>query len=100
MRSSGQWMTLGGAVMGAGVLIWVTWLILRPTGQDFWSWIGIAGVAVTVGGAAALIFGFVKHDEHEDKPPSPDRQSLRSGSHSTNLQAGRDIKLGGDRAGD
>jgi len=100
MRSSGQWMTLGTAVMGAGVLIWVTWLILRPAGQDFWSWIGIVGVAVTVAGAAALIFGFVKHDEHKDKPQPADRQSLISGSHSTNLQAGRDIKLGGDGGGD
>jgi hypothetical protein len=93
-------MTLGGAVTGAGVLIWVTWLILRPAGQGFWSWIGIAGVAVTVAGAAPLIFGFVKHDEHDSKPRSPDRQPLISGSHSINLQAGRDIKLGGDGAGD
>lgn len=93
MKSSGRWMALGTAILGAGVLVWITWLVLRPSGQHFWSWVGIVGVALSVVGATVLIVGFVMPDEHEDNPRPPERQSLKSGSHSINLQAGRDISL-------
>ena len=88
-------MTLGAAIFGAGVLIWVTWLILRPSGQDFWSWIGIVGVALTIAGAVSLMIGFVMPDEHEDESQLPERQSLKSDSPSINVQAGRDILQAG-----
>jgi hypothetical protein len=83
-------MALGGAILGAGVLIWITWGVLRPSGRDFWSWIGISGVALTVIGAVVLIVGFVMPEDQDDKTQVSQPQTLTSGSNSTNAQAGRD----------
>jgi hypothetical protein len=90
MKSSSRCMTLGGAVLAAGVLIWVTWGILRSSGQHFWSWIGILGVTLTVLGAVALIIGFMMREDQNDKSQAPSSQSLTSGLNSHNVQAGRD----------
>jgi hypothetical protein len=83
-------MTLGGAVLAAGVLVWVTWGVLRPSGHPFWSWIGVLGVALTVVGSMSLIGGFLMPREQSEESQVTQRQSLTSGSNSTNSQAGRD----------
>jgi hypothetical protein len=84
-------MALGTAVLASGVLIWITWGVLRPSGQHFWSWIGISGVSLTAIGAVGLIVGFVMPDESKDKSRGSDRQSLIAGPNSTNAQAAGDV---------
>jgi peptidoglycan/LPS O-acetylase OafA/YrhL len=93
MLSSGRWMTLGGAVLGVGALLAVSWLIYAIQSKtNFWSWPGIVGVAVAAVGLVALVVGLVMPAE-EEKQASP-QQRQHGGPHSVNLQAGRDIKLG------
>jgi hypothetical protein len=98
MMSSGRWLAVGSAILGVGALLAVSWLIYAIQGNDnFWSWPGITGVAVATVGLVALAVGFVMP---KDEERAAAQQSLHAGSHSTNLQAGRDIKLGGDGSGD
>lgn len=98
MRSPDRWLAAGGAIFGAGALLIVSWLIYAiQSKSNFWSWPGVTGVAVAVVGFVALAVGFVMP---KDEERTVAHQSLHAGSHSTNLQAGRDIKLGGDGSGD
>ena len=98
MKSPDRWLAAGGAIFGAGALLVISWLIYAfQSKADFWAWPGITGVAVAGGGFVALAVGFTMPKDG-DKTPTP--QSLHSGAHSTNLQAGRDINLGGDRPGE
>lgn len=93
MLSSSRWMTLGGAVLGLGALLLVSWLIYGIQSKtSFWYWPGILGVTLTAIGLVVLIVGFVLPDaENEDASPT---QRQYGGDKSINLQAGRDIKLG------
>jgi hypothetical protein len=54
---------------------------------------------VTVGavGFVVLVVGFAMPNDEEQAPA---QQHQRGGSHSVNLQAGRDIKLGDDKSGE
>jgi peptidoglycan/LPS O-acetylase OafA/YrhL len=98
MLSSGRLMAFGSAILGAGALLAVSWLIYAITNKtDFWSWPGIAGVAVAGVGLVALVVGFLMP---EDEEQAPVQQRQRAGSHSVNLQAGRDIKLDGHGLGE
>jgi uncharacterized membrane protein YjfL (UPF0719 family) len=98
MRSSSRWLAVGGAVLGVGALLAVSWLIYAVQSKtSFWSWPGIAGVVVGAVGFVALVVGFVMPKDEEQAPV---RQHLRAGSHSVNLQAGRDIRLGDDKSGE
>lgn len=91
MMSSGRWLAVGSAVLGVGALLAVSWLIYAiPNKSSFWSWPGIAGLAVGAVGLVALVIGFVMPKD-EEQPPVKQHQS--AGSNSVNLQAGRDIKL-------
>jgi hypothetical protein len=92
MLSSGRWLALGSAILGVGGLLVVSWLVYAIQSKtSFWSWPGIVGVTVAGIGFVALGVGFVlpKDEEHASR-----QQRQRAGSHSVNLQAGRDIKLG------
>jgi hypothetical protein len=98
MRSPDRWLAVGGAIFGAGVLLAVSWLIYALQSKtSFWSWPGITGVTMTGVGFVALVVGFVMP---KDEDQAATQQSLHAGAHSTNLQAGRDIKLGGDGSGE
>lgn len=93
MLTSGRWLALGGAILGVGALLAVSWLIYAIQSKtSFWSWPGILGVAVAGVGLVALAVGFVMPDEKGNQA-SP-QQHQQGGPHSVNLQAGRDIKLG------
>jgi hypothetical protein len=95
---SGRWLAIGSAVLGVGALLAVSWLIYAVQSKtSFWSWPGITGVAIAGGGFVALVVGFVMPKDEEQVPV---QQNLRAGPHTTNYQAGRDIKLGGDGSGD
>jgi hypothetical protein len=97
MRSPDRWLTVGGIIFGAGALWVISWLIYEYQSKtNFWSWPGIVGVAMAAVGFVALVGAFVMP---KDQEPAPAHQSLHAGAHSTNLQAGRDIKLDGDGPG-
>jgi hypothetical protein len=98
MFSAGRWSALGSAFLGVGALLAVSWLIYAIQNKtSFWSWPGIAGVAVGGVGAVGLVVGFVMPQDKERASP-PQRQ--HAGPHSVNLQAGRDIKLGNHGSGE
>jgi peptidoglycan/LPS O-acetylase OafA/YrhL len=91
MLSSGRWLAVGSAILGVGALLAISWLVYALQSETgFWSWPGIAGVSVAGIGLVALVVGMVMPDEQSASPS----QHQRAGSHSINLQAGRDIKLG------
>jgi hypothetical protein len=97
MRSPDRWLAVGGAIFGAGALLVISWLIYAIQSKaNFWSWPGITGVAVAAAGFVALVVGFLMPKDES----APAQQSLKAGSHSKNLQAGRDIKLGDPGSGD
>ena len=99
MRSPDRWLAVGGAIFGAGALLAISWLIYAiPSKTNFWSWPGITGVAVAAMGFVALVVGFVTPKEREAERAAA-QQTLHAGAHSTNLQAGRDIRRGGDGSG-
>ena len=55
MKSPDRWLAFGGAIFGVGALLVVSWLIyVIQSKTSFWSWPGIAGVAVGAVGPAAL----------------------------------------------
>lgn len=90
--SSGRWLAVGSAVLGVGALLVVSWLVYAIQSKtSFWSWPGTAGVIIAGVGFVALLVGFVM-PENEEQASS--QQHQRAGSHSVNIQAGRDIKLG------
>ena len=98
MMSSGRWLAVGSAILGVGALLVVSWLIyVIQSKTSFWSWPGITGVAVATVGFVVLTVGFVMP---KDEERARAQQTLHAGSHSMNLQAGRDIKLDGDGSGD
>ena len=98
MMSSGRWLAVGSAILGVGALLAVSWLIdAFQSKTSFWSWPGIAGMVVAGVGFVALIIGFVMP---KDEERAAAQQSQHAGSHSTNLQAGRDIRLGGGGSGE
>jgi hypothetical protein len=96
--SSGRWIAVGSAILGAGVLLAVSWFVyVRQAHEGFWSWPGMLGVIITGVGFAMLLVGFVMPKEDSE---APIRQVQQGGNHSTNLQAGRDIRFGPDRSGE
>jgi hypothetical protein len=96
--SSGRWLAVGSAILGVGALLAVSWLIYAIQSKtSFWSWPGATGVVVGAVGLVALIVGFMMPKDEEQAPA---QQRQRAGSHSVNLQAGRDIRLGDDRSGE
>lgn len=94
MKSSSKWMTLGSAIFGVGALAAVSWLIYAIQNKaSFWSWPGVAGLAIGAVGLACLFVGFAMPDDDDHKPA---QQHQRAGSHSVNLQAGGDIRFGSE----
>lgn len=63
-------------------------------GQSFWSWAGVAAVAVTGAGILLLAVGLVRRDSQA----AGLRQ--RGGKKSNNYQAGRDMTIGRSNDGD
>lgn len=93
MPSPDRWLAVGSAILGVGALLAVSWLIYAIQSKtNFWEWPGLAGVAIAAVGFAALVVGFVMP---KDEERAIAQQTLHAGSHSTNFQAARDIKLGG-----
>jgi peptidoglycan/LPS O-acetylase OafA/YrhL len=98
MPSADRWLAAGGAILGVGALLAISWLIYAiPSKTNFWSWPGTTGVAIATVGFVALAVGFVMP---RDEERASGQQVLHAGSRSTNLQAGRDINLGGNGSGD
>jgi hypothetical protein len=98
MKSPDRWLAVGAAIFGAGALLVISWLVYALQSKaDFWSWPGSTGVAGAGVGFVALAIGFLMPKDAAD---SPGRQTLHAGAHSTNYQAGRDIKLGGTESGE
>lgn len=92
MRSNEKMMQLGGALAGLGGTVVVGYWIYTleaKTGQAFWAWPGIAGVAITGIGLVALLMGFFRRDDS-----APPTQHQVSGKNSSNYQAGRDMRIG------
>jgi hypothetical protein len=94
MMSSGRLLAVGAAVLGAGVLLWVTRLAyVWQSGRQFWNWAGMSGVIVSVAGLIILLVGWVV-----PKEKMPVRQIQVGGDRSTNFQASGDINFpGSDR---
>ena len=66
-----RWLQVGVAVLGAGSLIAVSWLIYVETASEsFWAWPGVLGVVISALGLFFLIVGFLMRDE---PPESTDR---------------------------
>jgi hypothetical protein len=83
-------------VASLGGLLAVSWLIYAKQGhQTYWQWPGILGVAVTGMAFVGLLVGVLLPDD-ADGP----RQVQRGGRNSFNLQAGGDIRIGGETKGD
>jgi peptidoglycan/LPS O-acetylase OafA/YrhL len=96
MPSADRWMAVGSAILGVGALLAISWLIYAIQSKtNFWAWPGIIGVAIAAAGFVPLVVGFMMPRD-EDRATA--QQTLRSGPHSTNLQAGHDIRLG-ERSG-
>lgn len=101
MMSSSRWMALGSAILGAGALLAISWLVYATQSKiSFWSWPGIAGVALAGVGFIILVVGFVlpEDEKRESKKQAPQMRQ-HGGPHSVNLQAGHDITLGDQGSG-
>ncbi len=83
-------MTCGGA---AAVAYWIYGLQASPP-QSFWQPPGFVTLAVTALGLMLLLVGFFGP---VDREPEGASQSMTAGDHSTNVQAGRDIRLSSHR---
>jgi hypothetical protein len=69
MMSSGRWLAIGSAVLGAGALLAVGWLIYaRQSDTSFWAWPGTAGVVTTGVGFVTMIIGFVMPKDEGAQP--------------------------------
>lgn len=92
--SSARWLAAGGAVLGVGALLAVSWLVYATQSHGtFWSWPGVCGTVLSGVGFIMLSVGFLMPKEE-----SPISLTQRSGKNSVNIQAGRDINLRhGDR---
>jgi hypothetical protein len=82
---------IGAAILGVGALMLVSiWIYTMQERKPFWdagSYVGGAITAVGVLTIAAFAFRSVDDDHSAN-------MSQNSGNDSTNLQAGRDLKLG------
>jgi hypothetical protein len=94
--SSGRLLAVGAALLGAGVLLWVTRLAyVWQSGGQFWNWVGTSGVIVSVAGLVILLLGWTV-----PKEKTPVRQIQVGGDRSTNFQASGDISFpGSERPG-
>lgn len=89
-----RWLAVGGALatVGAalGVGYWVYGLQVSPK-VSFWHLPGYVAVTLLGLGIVALAVGFFRHDSSTGM-----RQSQRAGDQSTQIQSGRDTKVGRD----
>lgn len=84
----------GGAIAGiggGGVVAYFIYVI-SGHGREFWNAPGILSLVVLAVGLALLTSGLFG-----TQGAQPPRQSQQGGPGSTNLQAGRDIRVGDDR---
>jgi hypothetical protein len=91
-----RWLAIGGTLAGTGAVLAVGYLVygLQASPKvSFWHWPGYLGFALLVLGSIALVVGFLGRD-----PGSTPKvhQSQRGGDHSTQIQSGRDTKIGRD----
>ena len=93
---SARWLAVGSALFGMGGLLAVGWLIfVRQEHETYWSWPGVAGLVLIGVGLVGLVAGLLVPDR-DDGP----HQEQHGGSHSVNLQAGRDITIHDDKRTD
>lgn len=86
--TSDRWLAVGGAVATIAAAAALTYWQLKPRG-GFWQLPGFLFLGVLLIGLGFLMVGFFKGDaQHEP------HQVQHAGDHSTNLQAGGDIRLG------
>jgi hypothetical protein len=92
MMSSSRWIAAGAAILGVGALLSISWLVyVSQSHSSYWSWEGVLGLVLSGLGAFMLILGFFMPEN--DAAPKMEQHGDRG---STNYQAGRDIRLGGD----
>jgi hypothetical protein len=94
MLSSDRWLTLGSAITGVGATVSVGYWIYTlqaPGHPSFWELPGIASIILIVTGLSLLLIGFFA-----PTPTDPPRQHQQGDEGSTNLQAGRDIRISRD----
>ncbi|MDQ4214076.1 hypothetical protein [Microbacterium capsulatum] len=92
--SSGKWLILGEilvALGGAFVVAALTIALQSGDAGQFWTWPGITGLTIGFGGAICVVVGLVRRDDSRGRELT---QRQKSGTQSTNLQAGRDIRTG------
>lgn len=93
--SSERWLVVGGAILGAGALLAISWfiyIIQAQKNQSYWSTPGVIGATVSGVGLIMLVIGFFLPKEGKEEPHSSQVQHGKR--NSINLQAGRDIRFG------
>ena len=97
MLRSDRLLQAGAVLVGLGGALAVGYfLLVSEVGGSFWTWPGIVGIGVTAAGLLLVVAGLVM----PAKERSARLQRQRSGNRSMNLQAARDIRIGGINKGE
>jgi tetratricopeptide (TPR) repeat protein len=101
MMSSGRWLAVGGAVLGVGALLAVSWLIYAIQSKtSFWAWPGITGLAIAAVGFVALVVGFVVPADEDGAIATPAlERSVSTGKRGQTVIGNTGIVISGDVTG-
>ncbi len=92
MWRSDRLLQVGGIVAGLGGALAIGFfLLIRESGEQFWTWPGWLGLSITAIGLLVVGLGLVPRDSDEGAVSA---QHQSGGKKSRNYQAGRDVTIG------